>query len=64
MDFEAERQEVFRCLFHGYLEMFRREFPGSDISWFGPNAKWLAAMYAVLNTSLWETGKKKLKKGG
>ena len=63
MGYETERQEVFLCLFHGYLEMFRREFPGCDTYWFGPNARWVAAMYALLNTSLWESGKRKLSEG-
>jgi len=65
MSYEAERQEVFRCLFHGYLEMLQREMPDSDGLWLlGPSTKSLAVMYALLNTSLWESGKKKLGGGG
>lgn len=64
MNYEAERREVCRCLLHGYFEMLRQEMPDSGMSWFfGPNTAWLAAMYAMLNTSLWESGKKKLEGG-
>ncbi len=55
---ETERRKVFWYLFHGYFGMLRVE--NTDFE----SAKWLALMYACLNTSLWESGRKKLEEGG
>jgi hypothetical protein len=58
---EAKRQEIFECLFLGYLEMFNAETgTEADYGFFFPGKRWVAAMYALLNLSLWDSGRKKL----
>lgn len=60
---DVERNEIFRCLFHGYYDMFQSELKPSPLGIVGPGmVKWLAAGYAMLNTSLWESGRGKLEK--
>ena len=56
---ECDRQEIFECLFYGYLNMFDFETgTETDCGFFFPTRRWVAAMYALLNLSLWELGKK------
>lgn len=57
-----EESKVFRSLFYGYLEMLHRQI-GFDLLL--PSAvPWLAAMYADVNTRLWEEGEKVKKERG
>jgi hypothetical protein len=63
-----EGKEVLRYLFHGYYDMLCYELVGvapQNIDPFSkPLLQFIAMGYAILNASLWESGKEKLEKGG
>ncbi len=58
---DLDRNEVFRCLFCGYYDMFQSKLK-QPAPWHKSWVMWVAAMYADLNTKLWESGKEKLRK--